>query len=131
VRTATPWIVGLAVVVSLVPYAVMFGTEGAIFGKTFRPEWRYSGSSLAFNLAGIIGGGPAPFVATWLLARYGNPYPIALYIAVAGMVGLAAVITLQRRNAAMTTLVDRTPGLQAGAVVDDDEWPKVSFTAAR
>jgi len=56
--------------------------------------------------------------------------PIALYIAVAGMVGLAAVITLQRRNAAMTTLVDRTPGLQAGAVVDDDEWPKVSFTAA-
>jgi hypothetical protein len=47
------------------------------------------------------------------------------------MVGLAAVITLQRRNAAMTTLVDRTPGLQAGAVVDDDEWPKVSFTAAR
>jgi hypothetical protein len=80
VRTATPWILGLAVVVSLVPYAVMFGTEGAIFGKTFRPEWRYSGSSLAFNLAGIIGGGPAPFVATWLLPRYGNPHAIALYM---------------------------------------------------
>jgi MFS family permease len=98
IGTAIPAVVGPAVAVSLVPYAVMFGTEGAIFGKTFRPEWRYSGSSLAFNLAGIIGGGPAPFIATWLLTRYGNPYTIATYIAAASVVGFAAVTTLRLRN---------------------------------
>lgn len=96
--TADPWVVGFVIAVSLVPYAVMFGAEGAIFGKTFRPEWRYSGSSLAFNLAGIIGGGPAPFVAAWLLARYGNTLAIATYIAGAGAVGLAAVTVLRSRN---------------------------------
>jgi len=98
VNTATPGLVGPAVAISLLPYALMFGTEGAILGKTFRPEWRYSGSSLAFNLAGIVGGGPAPFIATWLISRYGNPYLIAAYIATAGMVGLIAVSALRIRQ---------------------------------
>lgn len=115
VRTAIPPLVGPAIAVSLVPYALMFGTEGAIFGKTFRPEWRYSGSSLSFNLAGIIGGGPAPFVATWLLTRYGNPYAIAIYIAAAGVVGLAAVTALRLRNSVVALeSADESPqGLRA------------------
>lgn len=91
-------VAAVVIVTSLVPYAMMFGAEGAILGKSFAPHWRYSGNSLAFNLAGIIGGGPAPFVATWLVTQTGNPYAISGYIATAGVVGLIAVTKLRRLN---------------------------------
>lgn len=97
-NTGVPALVAVTVAVSLIPYAMMFGAEGAILGKSFEPAWRYSGSSLAFNLAGIIGGGPAPFIATWLITTTGNAYAIAAYIALAGLVGLIAVTRLRRTH---------------------------------
>jgi MFS family permease len=97
-ETANGTFIGAVIVASLLPYAVMYGVEGAIFAKSFRPEWRYSGSSLAFNLAGIIGGGPAPLVATWLIARTGSPFAIGAYIALAGAIGMVAATAMLRRN---------------------------------
>src|SRR5699024_86360 len=50
----------VAILLSLVPYALMFAPEPIVIAKVFPTRTRYSGSSLGFNLAGIIGGGPAP-----------------------------------------------------------------------
>ncbi|OZM80902.1 MFS transporter [Pseudonocardia sp. MH-G8] len=107
--TGSPLVAAACIVASLIPYAMMFGAEGAILGKSFAPAWRYTGSSLAFNLAGIIGGGPAPFIATWLLVQTGNAYAIAAYIVVAGLVGFAAVTVLRRRAAAPGGELRATP----------------------
>ena len=32
---------------------------------------RYTGASLSFNLAGILGAAPAPYAATWLAGKFG------------------------------------------------------------
>ncbi|MBV9117568.1 MAG: MFS transporter, partial [Acetobacteraceae bacterium] len=56
---------------------------------------RYSGASLGYQLASIIAGGPAPFVATWLVARYHSSLPVAIYILVVSIIGLTATALLR------------------------------------
>lgn len=83
---------------SLVPYALMFAPEPVLIAQNFPVETRYSGSSLGFNLAGIIGGGPAPFVATWVVVRFGS-FAVAAYIGIFCVIGVLAVkaLVLRRR----------------------------------
>ncbi|GAA1712493.1 MFS transporter [Kribbella yunnanensis] len=91
--------VAIAVIlVSLVPYALMFANEATILMSLFPAPVRYSGSSLAFNLAGIIGGGPAPFIATALYGASGSSLPLSVYLLLTVLVGVAAALLIHRRN---------------------------------
>ena len=55
---------------------------------------RNSGSSLGFHLASIIAGGPAPLIATALLAWTGSGYSVALYVLLSCVISIAATIPL-------------------------------------
>ncbi|QKW36264.1 MFS transporter [Actinomadura sp. NAK00032] len=90
---------GLVILISLIPYALMFAPEPVLIAQNFPVETRYSGSSLGFNLAGIIGGGPAPFIATWVVVRFGS-MAVAAYIALFCLIGVLAVKALVARGRA-------------------------------
>jgi MFS family permease len=47
---------------------------GTLLSEMFPAEVRYTGASLTFNLAGILGASLAPYVATWLATNYGLQY---------------------------------------------------------
>jgi metabolite-proton symporter len=51
-----------------------YGPLGTVVSELFPTPVRYSGSSLAFNFAGIFGASLAPYIATWLATKYGLPY---------------------------------------------------------
>ena len=51
-----------------------YGPLGTLLSELFPPEVRYTGSSLTFNLAGIIGASLAPYIATWLAKNHGLQY---------------------------------------------------------
>lgn len=53
-----------------------------------------SGSSLGYQLASVIAGGPAPLVATVLFATYHSGYAISVYIAACALVGLASAAVM-------------------------------------
>ena len=55
---------------------------------------RYSGSSIGYQLASIIAGGPAPLIAAWLLATYKSGTPIALYVAICALIGYIATLLM-------------------------------------
>lgn len=93
------FVAALAILVSMMLFAVMFAVEGAIITKVFEPRWRYSGSALAFNLAAIVGAGPAPALAT-MFARAGHITWVAAYIATACVMSIVAVAALRRTQAA-------------------------------
>lgn len=80
----------LAVALSFVPHAMIFGPQAALFAECFTPRLRYSGCSLGFHLASITAGGPAPLIATALLAWTGSGYAIAGYIAATAVVSIIA-----------------------------------------
>jgi metabolite-proton symporter len=86
--TAIPWVVFLAIVLSLIPHDIQYGPQAALIAEAFTPRLRYSGSSLGYQLASIIAGGPAPLIATALFAAYHTGYAIAVYIAACAVVSL-------------------------------------------
>jgi MFS family permease len=90
VDTAIPSVVFIAIVLSLVPHDMQWGPLAALIAEAFTPRLRYSGSSLGFQFASVIAGGPAPLIATALFATYHSGYAIAIYIAACAMVGLVS-----------------------------------------
>jgi MFS family permease len=80
------------VVVALVIHSAMYGPQAAFVTEQFSERLRYTGSSMAYTLAGLIGGAVAPLLFTGLLKWTGSWQAIAAYIAVTAVltiVGLA------------------------------------------
>ncbi len=57
----------LAAVVALVLHAAMYGPQASFIAEMFPTAVRYSGASMGYQLAGILGGALAPIIATALL----------------------------------------------------------------
>jgi MFS family permease len=92
--TKVPGLIFLAVALGLLPITTLYGPQAALIAESFSPRLRYSGTSLGYQLASIIAGGPSPFIATALFATYNSSLPIALYILGCGVIGLVAVSML-------------------------------------
>ncbi|TMJ46124.1 MAG: MHS family MFS transporter, partial [Alphaproteobacteria bacterium] len=97
-NTALPGWIFLAIVLSLVPHDMMWGPQAALIAECFTPRLRYSGFSLGFHLSSITAGGPAPLIATALLAATGSGYVIALYILFCAVVSVVTTIFLPDRT---------------------------------
>jgi metabolite-proton symporter len=85
----------IAIFLSLVPHDMMYGPQAALIAESFTGRLRYSGASLGYQLASIIAGGPAPFIATWLFGRYGSGYAIAVYILVCAVITFIATTMMK------------------------------------
>jgi MFS family permease len=83
---------------SLVMMGLVYGPLGAFLPGLFPARVRYTGTSVAFNLGGIIGGGLAPMIAQ-ALADWGGLFPVGLYLSAAALASLLA-LALVRRQAA-------------------------------
>ena len=93
-NTMVPGWIFLGIVLSFVPHDVMYGPQAALIAECFTPRLRYSGSSIGYQLASVIAGGPAPLIATALLAATGSGYVIAGYIAFCAVVSIIATVLL-------------------------------------
>jgi hypothetical protein len=69
---------------------MQYGPQAALIAEAFTPRLRYSDSSLGYQLASIIVGGPVPLIATELFAAHGTGYAIAIYIAACAAVSLVS-----------------------------------------
>ncbi len=89
-NTLVPALIVIAIIVSFIPHDLIYGPQAALISEGFTPRLRYSGSSLGYQLASLTAGGPAPLIATALLAAYGSGYAVAGYVAVAAIVSIIA-----------------------------------------
>ncbi|WP_460476462.1 MFS transporter [Brachybacterium huguangmaarense] len=70
-----------------------FGPMAAYLPEMFTADVRYTGSAVSYNLASVIGAGPAPFVLVALWQRLdGSLWLVGGYLTVAAIVTLAAVL---------------------------------------
>jgi MFS family permease len=92
--TAIPGLILLATLVAYFFHDLMWGSLAALTAECFTPRLRYSGASIGFQLAAVFAGGPAPMIATALLAWSGSGQAIALYIFVCAIVSVAATAAL-------------------------------------
>jgi MFS family permease len=79
-------------VVGLSLMGLTYGPLGTVLSELFPTSVRYTGSSLTFNFAGIVGASLAPYIATWLANNYGLQY-VGYYLSTAAgltLIGLLA-----------------------------------------
>lgn len=67
-----------------------YGPLGSALANLFPTAVRYTGTSLSFNLAGILGASLAPSIATFLASHYGVAY-VGYYLSAAGLISLIAL----------------------------------------
>jgi MFS family permease len=74
------WITIAFICARAVAGAAMFGPQAAYFAELFPPQRRFAGFAFARELGSLLAGGPAPFVATALVAwASGSWWPVACY----------------------------------------------------
>ena len=81
----------LTVSIGLGLMGLSFGPLGTLLSELFPTKARYTGSSLAFSLAGIFGASFAPYIATWLANTYGLQF-VGYYLTGAALLSLAGVM---------------------------------------
>lgn len=80
----------LALVLGLAFMGLCYGPLGALLAELFPTRVRYTGASLAFNLAGIFGASLAPYAATYLAQNFGIA-AVGYYLAAAAVLSLFAL----------------------------------------
>jgi MFS family permease len=74
-----------------------YGPLGSALASLFPTPVRYTGTSLAFNFAGILGASLAPYLANRLAFDFGVGY-VGLYLSAAGLVSLVALLMMAGSN---------------------------------
>ena len=92
--TRSPVLMFVAIALSFLPVMNMYGPQAALIAESFAPRLRYSGAGLGYQLASIIAGGPAPFIATALVAAFHSGYAIGCYILGCGVISMVATVLL-------------------------------------
>ena len=72
----------LATVVALVFHAAMYGPQASFIAEMFPTKVRYSGASMGYQLAGIVGGALAPIISVALLDRFDTSLVVSVYVVV-------------------------------------------------
>ncbi len=102
-NTRIPGLIILSLSLSLgCVHACLYGPQSSFIAERFPTRLRYTGASLSYQLASIIAGGPAPIIATYLLAPSSPQSPvtsawelIALYIIATALVSFFAALSLK------------------------------------
>lgn len=82
-------------IIGLALMGFTYGPLGTALSEPFPVGVRYTGSSLAFNLAGIFGASLAPYIATTLATKYGI-HAVGLYLTAAATLTFLALLGLGR-----------------------------------
>ena len=92
------WEVTLFMAVGLGLMGMTYGPLGTMLSELFPPAVRYTGASLTFNLAGILGASLAPYIATWLATNHGLQY-VGYYLTLAALLTLGALLMVGKPRA--------------------------------
>jgi MFS family permease len=94
-NSLVPALIFLGIMLSRVPLDMMYRPQAALIAECFTPRLR---TSLGYQLASVTAGGPAPLIATALLAWTGavpaSGYVIACYIAFCAVVSIIATLLM-------------------------------------
>ena len=83
-----------------------YGPLGTIVSELFPTAVRYTGSSIAFSMAGILGASLAPYAATWLATHFGLKYVGYYLSATAALTFIGLLLIEETKDADLTSTVN-------------------------
>lgn len=88
----------VALIVSCVVMSFQTGPQAALFAELFPPEIRYSGASLGYQAAAILGGMAPMAMVALINGEVANLWRVGLLIAALSVLALACLVALARRR---------------------------------
>ena len=85
-----------AVIMTALGLALMgltYGPLGTVVSELFPTPVRYTGSSIAFSMAGILGASLAPYIATWLAKTYGLQF-VGYYLTASAILTIVGLLLI-------------------------------------
>ncbi|MFC7449037.1 MFS transporter [Rhodococcus daqingensis] len=95
-----------AITIGLIIHAIMYAPQPAMMAEMFPTHMRYIGVSLGAQVTAIFAGSLAPVISTMLLRAYGSWVPIAVYVAIAGLISIVAVLFMRETKGSSLTVLD-------------------------
>ena len=80
--------------VGLALMGMTYGPLGTLVSELFPTAVRYTGSSVAFSMAGILGASVAPYIATWLAKTYGLQY-VGYYLSASAVLTFLGLLMIR------------------------------------
>ena len=75
-----------------------YGPLGTLLSELYPVAVRYTGASVSFSMAGILGASLAPYAATWLASTYGLAF-VGYYLSLMALISLIALaLTRETRS---------------------------------
>ncbi|GAA4931310.1 metabolite-proton symporter [Nonomuraea thailandensis] len=99
VNTGNTVLIAVFMLVMGAVLAMTHAPQGTLTASFFPVEIRYSGTSVAYQLASLLGGGITPLVAASLFASTGTSLSITAYLAVVSAISLGAALVIPRNDA--------------------------------
>ncbi|MFI1239575.1 MFS transporter [Nocardia salmonicida] len=113
INTASVLAVFVAVVIGAAMQALTYGPLAAFMGELFAPRVRYSGASLAYQLAAITISGGTPFIMTAIIAETGSTTGVSLFLMAMGLITVFSAWKLRETNTpAVREDPEAVPGTQ-------------------
>ena len=81
-------------IIGLALMGVTYGPLGTVVSELFPTSVRYTGSSLAFSTAGILGASLAPYIASWLATKYGLAY-VGYYLTASAVITFMGLLLIR------------------------------------
>ncbi|MDR7210643.1 MFS transporter [Flavobacterium piscis] len=95
-NSGNPVLVTAFVCIGMSLMGFTYGPLGTFLSELFPTTVRYSGASLTFNLAGILGAAFAPMIAIWLASTYGLNY-VGFYLTSAAVISLVSFLVISKK----------------------------------
>jgi MFS transporter, MHS family, shikimate and dehydroshikimate transport protein len=74
--------------------AIMFGPTASMIAEAFSTRVRYTGTSIGSQIASVVGGGFAPFIASGLYAATGTTVALSIFLCVTSLISLMGALLL-------------------------------------
>lgn len=81
-------------IVGLTLMGVTYGPLGTVVSELFPTAVRYTGCSITFSMAGILGASLAPYIATWLAATHGLQF-VGYYLTAAAAITFVGLLMIR------------------------------------
>jgi MFS family permease len=98
IGTGVATFICVGMMVGLFVEGALYGITGVLLAELFPARLRYSGISFSYQLAGVLGGAPAPIIATSVIQWAGGAaWPVATYVTVNALISLVAICLASER----------------------------------
>jgi MFS transporter, MHS family, shikimate and dehydroshikimate transport protein len=86
-------------------HAATYAVLSSLIAEQFPTEVRYTGVAVSANLAALIFGATANFIAVWLVSWTGSVYSVSAFVALAGFIGFISTLALKDNSAERLAVV--------------------------